>query len=67
MVFLSGFMGSNTSQPNTSAQPLPIATPIIEAFTHKSSTFAGGANRKSKRRHFNPRRSKTYRRKNIKK
>jgi hypothetical protein len=45
----------------------PMKDDIIETFKHKSSAFAGGSKRKSKRRHFNPRRTKTYKRNNIKK
>ena len=45
----------------------PMKDDIIETFKHKSSAFAGGSKRKSKRRHFNPRLTKTYKRNNIKK
>lgn len=45
----------------------PMESNIEEIFEKKSSMLAGGAIRKSKRRHFNPRRTKTYKRKNIKK
>jgi hypothetical protein len=45
----------------------PMESDIEEIFKKKSSMLAGGAIRKSKRRYFNPRLTKTYKRNNIKK